>query len=80
MKFSGVTILQGVEFFIFPIDFEWAYNSAALLRCLRYNFKCLYLPVQKKVQKVARYDNFLVFKITAVWHLGCLNTQNFNGR
>jgi len=24
MKFSGVTILQGVKFFIFPIDFEWA--------------------------------------------------------
>ena len=24
MKFSGVTILQGVEFSIFPIDFEWA--------------------------------------------------------
>ena len=36
MKFSGDTILQGVEFSIFPIDFEWAllYNSAALLRCL----------------------------------------------
>jgi len=24
MKFSGVTILQGVEFSIFPIEFEWA--------------------------------------------------------
>ena len=24
MKFSGVTILQGVKFSIFPIDFEWA--------------------------------------------------------
>jgi len=24
MKFCGVTILQGVEFSIFPIDFEWA--------------------------------------------------------
>ena len=29
---SGVTILQGVEFSIFPIDFEWALQqcSAAL--------------------------------------------------
>ena len=24
MKFSWITILQGVEFSIFPIDFEWA--------------------------------------------------------
>ena len=24
MKFLGVTILQGVEFSIFPVDFEWA--------------------------------------------------------
>ena len=24
MKFLGVTILRGVEFSIFPIDFEWA--------------------------------------------------------
>jgi len=33
MKFSGVTILQGVEFSIFPIDFEWALQqcSAAAL-------------------------------------------------
>ena len=29
MKFSGVTILQGVEFFIFPIDFEWALQQCS---------------------------------------------------
>ena len=34
-KFSGVTILQGVEFSIFPIDFEWALQQcSAILRCL----------------------------------------------
>ena len=27
MKFLRVTILQGVEFSIFPIDFEWALNQ-----------------------------------------------------
>ena len=29
MKFSGVTILQGVEFLIFPIDFEWALQQCS---------------------------------------------------
>jgi len=29
MKFSGVTILQGVEFFIFPIDLEWALQQCS---------------------------------------------------
>jgi len=37
MKFSGVTILQGVEFSIFPIDFEWALQqcSATALPVMR---------------------------------------------
>jgi len=26
---NGVTILQGVEFFIFPIDFEWALQQCS---------------------------------------------------
>ena len=29
MKFLGVTILQGVEFSIFPIDFEWALQQCS---------------------------------------------------
>ena len=29
MKFYGVTILQGVEFSIFPIDFEWALQQCS---------------------------------------------------
>ena len=29
IKFSGVTIFQGVEFFIFPIDFEWALQQCS---------------------------------------------------
>ena len=29
MKFSGVTILQGVEFSIFPIAFEWALQQCS---------------------------------------------------
>jgi len=29
MKFSGVTVLQGVEFFIFAIDFEWALQQCS---------------------------------------------------
>ena len=29
IKFSGVTILQGVEFSIFPIDFEWALQQCS---------------------------------------------------
>jgi len=29
MKFTGVTILQGVEFSIFPIDFEWALQQCS---------------------------------------------------
>jgi len=29
MKFSGVTILQGVEFSIFPIDFKWALQQCS---------------------------------------------------
>jgi len=29
MKFSGVTILQGVEISIFPIDFEWALQQCS---------------------------------------------------
>jgi len=29
MKVSGVTILQGVEFSIFPIDFEWALQQCS---------------------------------------------------
>jgi len=47
MKFSGVTILQGVEFSIFPIDFEWTLQqcsaTALLLRCLRYKLLFFYL-------------------------------------
>jgi len=41
MKFSGVTILQGVEFSIFPIDFEWALQqcSATALPVIRYHRK-----------------------------------------
>jgi len=39
MKFSGVTILQGVKFSIFPIDFEWALQqcSATALPVIRRN-------------------------------------------
>jgi len=35
MKFLGVTILQGVEFSIFPIDFNWALqpSSAVITAC-----------------------------------------------
>jgi len=29
MKFLGVTILQGVEFSIFPIEFEWALQQCS---------------------------------------------------
>ena len=29
IKFSEVTILQGVEFSIFPIDFEWALQQCS---------------------------------------------------
>ena len=29
MKFSGVKILQGVEFSIFPIDVEWALQQCS---------------------------------------------------
>ena len=29
MKFAGVTILQGVELSIFPIDFEWALQQCS---------------------------------------------------
>ena len=29
MIFSGVTILQGVEFSIFPIDFAWALQQCS---------------------------------------------------
>jgi len=29
MKFSGVTILEGVEFSIFSIDFEWALQQCS---------------------------------------------------
>ena len=32
MKFSGVTILQGVEFSIFLLIHKWAYNSNAVIR------------------------------------------------
>ena len=32
MKFLGVTILQGVEFSIFPIDFEWALQVTTVQR------------------------------------------------
>ena len=39
MKFSGVTILQGVEFSIFSIDFEWALQkcSATALPVIEYH-------------------------------------------
>ena len=41
MKFLGVTILQGVEFSIFPIDFEWALQqcSATALPVISQNLK-----------------------------------------
>jgi len=31
MKFSGVTIIQGVEFSIFPIDIEWALQQCSAI-------------------------------------------------
>jgi len=46
MKFSGVTILQGVEFSIFPIDFEWALQqciATALPVIQRANFGMCYI-------------------------------------
>ena len=47
MKFSEVTIIQGVEFSIFPIDFEWALQqcSATALRVIK--FYNMHLPVVK---------------------------------
>jgi len=48
MKFSGVTILQGVEFSIFPIDFEWA-----LQQCI-----ATALPVIRRLCGIFLWSNF----------------------
>ena len=40
MKFSGVTILHGVEFSIFPIDFEWALQQCSATALPVINLLC----------------------------------------
>jgi len=52
MKFSGVTILQGVGFSIFPIDFVWALQqcSATALPVIPVLFLGPY-PISRKQTK-----------------------------
>ena len=51
MKFLGVTILQGVEFSIFPIDFEWALQQ----------YSATALPVMVPRAMVTEYCNPIIF-------------------
>jgi len=54
MKFLGVTILQGVEFSIFPIDFEWALqqcSATALLVIINASLYTLLTATDRKPQK-----------------------------
>ena len=55
MKFSGVTILQGVEFSIFPIDFEWALQqcSAAALPVIPF---CFVLRIAPSAHVLTAFD------------------------
>ena len=63
MKFSGVTILQGVEFSIFPIDYEWALQQCSatalpvITNCIR---KCLQIMICL-VKLFAFLSLFIVF-------------------
>ena len=66
MKFSGVTILQGVEFSIFPIDFEWALQqcSATALPVtigLTFSYTFSLCIVSKTYVKSARLTSDLSF-------------------
>jgi len=49
MIFSGVTILQGVEFPIFPIDFAWALQqcSATALPVMKRVHPCLFRSITR---------------------------------
>ena len=54
MKFSGVTILQGVEFSIFPIDFEWALQQCSatalpVILCLK--FGCMVFEICERTDR-----------------------------
>jgi len=57
MKFSGVTILQGVEFSIFAIDIEWALKqcSATALPAIEWSF--LLHALQQKLSMLLNGPN-----------------------
>ena len=72
MKFSGVTILQGVEFSIFPIDFEWALQqcSATALPVMVVTRICMIQsdisPVQYTYFLCLPSSGYVIMKDTAV--------------
>ena len=57
MIFSGVTILQGVEFPIFPIDFAWALQQCSATA----------LPVMIRNEKVTTYFENLAVTVTSYY-------------
>ena len=56
MKFSGVTILQGVEFSILPIDFEWA-----LQQCSATALPVIFLFYDQPFLHVCKLEENLLF-------------------
>jgi len=65
MKFSGVTILQGVEFSIFPINFEWALQQCSATA----------LPVIKG-QVVLQYTIYNNITLSANKAISCTDYSN----
>ena len=65
MKFSGVTILQGVEFSIIPIDFEWALQqcSATALRVILKLFVSRRKSHSRLIPRVTNVDH-----VTTLWY------------
>ena len=83
MKFSGVTILQGVEFSIFPIDFEWALQqcSATALPVMTLKLNYTKETVFRRPLPLQNHFSLTVPDIDVVEHikyLGILLSTNFN--
>ena len=76
MKFSWVTILQGVEFSIFPIDFKWALQQCSAtalpvitLRLFLYFLDACYVAVKAKLTPTAIHYFFTLLFTADAGHV-----------
>ena len=79
MKFSGVTILQGVEFSIFPIDFEWALqqcSATALPVIIKNRLIIVMLNIKKGCRGTLQSHRVFIYRVGKDSILYCMHVRN----